>query len=238
MWTLAVIVVVVFVAGVFQASVGFGANVIAQPIVYLLDPSLVPGSILLTNTFLACLVMVRDRQSIDQRPVAGVVAGILLGTALGVVTIRAASPDTLAIVIAVSVLTMVVLMASNGLTLDPSNRNVNVASLIGGFTGTTAGIGGPPLALVYQRAEGPTVRASLASYFVLASAVALVGLALAGRFGWRELGIGVGLFPVTAVAFATSRPLLPVVDRGITRPAILATSAAAALVLLVRTIVA
>ncbi len=235
-WTLAVIVIVVFVAAVFQASVGFGANVIAQPIVFLLEPSLVPGSILLANVLLSCLVMFRDRQGIDQRPATGAVLGVVAGAVVGVATIRAASPDVLAIVIAGCVLLMVALLASNSLSLEPSSRNITLAALVGGFAGTTAGIGGPPMALVYQRVEGANLRGSLAGYFVIASPVALVGLAIAGRLGWREVGIGFGLFPVVLLAFVASGRLLPIVDRGFTRPAILSASALAAIVLIIRTI--
>ena len=114
--------------------------------------------------------------------------------------------------------------------------SISLAALIGGFTGTTSGIGGPPMALVYQRAEGPTIRGSLASYFILATAVALTGLALAGRFGWSELLWGLALFPVVLVAFLASHRMLPIVDRGYARPAILSASALAAVILLVRTL--
>lgn len=235
-WPLALIVFVVFVGGVFQASVGFGANVIAQPIVFLIEPSLVPGPVLLANALLSVLVVARDRQAVDQLPGAGAIFGLLAGTAVGVVTIREASPDALAVIIAVCVLLMVTLLATNSLSVKPSTGNITLAATVGGFAGTTAGIGGPPMALVYQRAKGPTVRGSLGSYFLLSAPVVLIGLAIAGRFGWREFGVGLSMFPITFLAFLVSGRLLPFVDRGITRPAILTTSALAALLLLVRTL--
>ncbi len=235
-WTLVLIVAVVFVGAVFQASIGFGANVIAQPIVFLLDPSLVPGPVLLANAFVSYLVLARDRQAIVQRPGTGAVLGLLAGTTIGVFTIRAASPDALAIVIALCVLLAVAALASNRLAIEPSSRNIATAAMIGGFAGTTSGIGGPPMALVYQGGEGPAVRGSLASYFVLASPVALIGLAIAGRFGWRQVVSGLALFPVVLVGFVASRRFLPLVDRGFARPAILTVSAGAAVILLVRTV--
>lgn len=235
-WTIALIAVIVFVAATFQASIGFGANVIAQPIVFLIEPSLVPGSILLATAMLSVMVMARDRQSIGERPMAGVIAGILTGTTLGVFTVRAASPDALAIVIAVIVLVMVALLATDRLRVEPTPLTISLAALVGGFSGTTSGIGGPPMALVYQRAEGPTIRGSLASYFILATTIALAGLAIAGRFGWSELLAGLALFPVVLAAFLASHRMLPIVDRGYARPAILSASALAAVILLVRTL--
>ncbi len=238
--TLAIVIVVVFVGAVFQASIGFGANVIAQPIVLLLEPSLVPGSVLLANAALSWLVMARERESIDRQALGsaggGAIVGLLTGTAIGVVVVRAASADGLAIIVALSVLTMIALLAGDRIRVDPSPRSISLAAVAGGFAGTTAGIGGPPMALVYRDAKGPTVRSSLAGFFVISSPVALAGLAIAGRFGWTELGAGIALLPVTTAGFLASKPLLPLVDRGITRPAILGVSAAAALLLLVRTL--
>jgi len=234
--TIVAIAVIVFVAATFQASIGFGANVIAQPIVYLIEPRLVPGSILLATAMLSAMVMARDRQSIGERPMTGVIAGILVGTAIGVLTVRAASPDAMAIVIAVIVLVMVALLATDRLQIEPTPVTISLAALVGGFSGTTSGIGGPPMALVYQRAEGPTIRGSLASYFILATAVALGGLALAGRFGWSELAWGLALFPVVLAAFVASHRMLAIVDRGYARPAILSASALAAIILLGRTL--
>lgn len=240
LWTLGLIVIVVFIGAVFQASIGFGANVIAQPIVFLLEPSLVPGSVLLANAALGWLVVARERQSIDRQALgsagAGAIVGLFTGTAIGVVVIRAASADALAIIVAISVLVMIGLLAGDRIRVAPSPRSISLAALAGGFAGTTAGIGGPPMALVYRDAEGPTVRSSLAGYFVISSPVALTGLVIAGRFGWSELGAGIALLPVTTAGFLASKPLLPLVDRGFTRPAILGVSAAAALLLLARTL--
>lgn len=235
-WVLALIVFVVFVGAVFQASIGFGANVIAQPIVFLLEPSLVPGSVLLANALLSWMVMARDRQAIQQPPIGGAVIGLLAGTTLGVFVIRSVSADALAVIIAVLVLIMIALLAGDRVKVAPSDRSVSLAAVAGGFAGTTAGIGGPPMALVYKDAGGPAVRGSLAAYFVLSSPVTLIALAIAGRFGWLELAAGLILLPVSAAGFLASGPLLPIVDRGATKPAILSVSALAALTLLGRTI--
>jgi uncharacterized membrane protein YfcA len=235
-WILIAVVVVVFAGAVFQASIGFGANVIAQPVVFLLEPSLVPGSVLFATAVLSWLVMKREPPIFESRSVGGALAGLALGVTAGAAVLQVVSDDGLALIIAVSVLVMVGLLAGDYISIAPTVRAIAAAAVAGGFAGTTSGIGGPPMALVYRNETGPKVRGSLAAYFVLSSPAALTGLAIAGRFGADELVWGLLLLPVAAAGFAASKPLLPIVDRGATKPAILAVSAAAAVILLVRTV--
>lgn len=230
------IVVVVFVGCLFQASVGFGGNVVAQPVVFLIGPTLVPGPVLLTVGLLNILVIGRERQRLQRGPLGWAALGMVGGTGVAVVTIGAVSGDGLAIVIAVSVLVMVASMASTRLELPRSRLNIATAGALGGFAGTTAGIDGPPMALLFQRAVVSAIRGFLATYFILSTAVALIGLSIAGRFGANEAADGLLLFPVAVVAFVLSRPLLPIVDRGRARPLILTASTVAAIILLGRTI--
>ena len=56
-----------------------------------------------------------------------------------------------------------------------------------GFMGTVSGIGGPPIALVYQHSDGPTLRGTLARYFTVGNLVAIPTLVVAGHLGRDEL---------------------------------------------------
>lgn len=55
------------------------------------------------------------------------------------------------------------------------------AGSITGVTETATGIGGPPLALVFQHHPGPVVRTTIAACFLVGQVVSLVMLMLAGR---------------------------------------------------------
>ena len=100
--------------------------------------------------------------------------------------------------------------------------------------GTITSIGGPPLALVYQSARGPELRATLAGAFLLGSMLSLIALAVIGRFGAAELAHSVVLIPGIVLGVLVSRPLLHWLDRGITRPLVLSLSTASALAVLAR----
>lgn len=99
-------------------------------------------------------------------------------------------------------------------------------------------IGGPPLALLYQREPGPRVRATLGAYFVLGALLSLGALAAAGHVNGRQLAVGTALVPFLVAGFAASGPLRRVLDaRGLRTP-VLALSAGSALLLVARSVLA
>ena len=76
--------------------------------------------------------------------------------------------------------------------------NPKAAGLITGITETATGIGGPPLALVYQHQPGPTLRATLAACFLIGQLASLVLLALTGRLPTAQLTAAADLLPALA----------------------------------------
>ncbi len=224
---------VLIVASCVQSSIGFGANLVSMPLVVQFAPDLVPGSLLLAGFAMNLLILQRDRSAINFKPVRGAIGGRFIGTGIGIVALRQLSEDQLTLVIAVGVLAMVAAAAFKG-SPPRTIRNMVAAGTLSGFTASTAGIGGPPVAVLFQDAEGPEIRGSMASFFLVGTVVTLAGLAIAGRFGLSEIGWGIALMPAAAAGYFLSGPMLPIVDKGYTRPAILGLSAAAAIVLLAR----
>jgi uncharacterized protein len=102
--------------------------------------------------------------------------------------------DGIAIVIGVSVL-LAVIGSASGLRFAPSRRNLVVAGTASGFSGTVAGIGGPPMALTYQHADPRTLRSSLAAFNTIGSAFTIPTLVIAGVIGWREVQLALLLIP-------------------------------------------
>jgi hypothetical protein len=90
------------------------------------------------------------------------------------------------------------------------------------------------MALLYQRAGGPRLRATLARFFTASSLLTLVALVPAGRLGRTELAAGLVLAPGVLGGWVLSRHLVGQVDRLLLRPAVLALSAASAVALLIR----
>lgn len=228
-----IVFVIVAIACAVQSAVGFGANLVAMPLVVQIEPDLVPGAILFAGLFMNVLILRRDRQDIDIGSVRSALYGRVLGTAIGVGVLSVLSADALQLVVALGVLLMVAIAGWAGAP-KRSMATMLTAGTVSGFTASTAGIGGPPVALLFQDAKGSEVRASMSAFFIVGTLITLIGLALGGRFGVTEFGYGAALIPAAVTGFLLSGPLLPIVDRGFTRPAILLLSTAAAIVLLVR----
>ena len=50
-----------------QASIGFGIGMLAAPIVAIVDPALIPGTLIMLATLVTLIVVVREREDIDLR---------------------------------------------------------------------------------------------------------------------------------------------------------------------------
>jgi uncharacterized membrane protein YfcA len=121
-----------------------------------------------------------------------------------------------------------------GWTLRPDPPTLLGAGATSGFMGTVTSIGGPPMALVYQRHTGAQLRATLALFFLIGAAFSLLVLSVAGQFGTEELSLGLLLVPGMIAGFLLSRVAAHYLDRGYTRMAVLAFSTAASIALLVQ----
>jgi uncharacterized membrane protein YfcA len=230
---LAVAGTAVFAGSVLQGAVGFGLALVAAPVLFMLDPRLVPGPLTFSALALISLTAWRDRQAMDFRGFGWGLLGRLPGTALGAAVLAVLSPEHLAIPLGVLVLLAVGISAS-GVHFPPNPRTLFGAGLLSGFMGTTSSIGGPPLAMVYQHAPGRELRGTLAGYFLVGTLMSLAGIGAVGRFGAAELGWGLTLMPGAILGFTLSNRVTPWIDRGYTRHAVLAVSAIAGLGILVR----
>ena len=92
LYQLLIAVFVVFVGALVQGMIGFGMAVVAAPILYIVAPSLVPGTLICMAMFLALLTVRKHRGTLKlaemKYAVAGRVPGSLLGAYLLVVASR------------------------------------------------------------------------------------------------------------------------------------------------------
>jgi uncharacterized membrane protein YfcA len=228
---LVVVTIAIGVGCALQGAVGFGANLLAVPVLVLVDPGLVPGPALVSALVLNLFMTRREREEGDLRETAWALAGRVPGTVLGVVALALVPTDQFGLLFGVMLLVGVALTALRW-DLVPTPPTLVGAGAASGFMATTVAVGGPPLALVYQRASGPVLRATMARYFVVGIAFSILALAVGGQFDGDDAVDGLLLVPGTVAGFWCSRPLAAVLDRGRTRAAVLVVSAAAAVVVL------
>jgi uncharacterized membrane protein YfcA len=217
--------VVLALTAAVQGAVGFGMNLLAVPVLVVLDPTLVPGPALAVGLLLSALVAGRERAAVDRR-LGWAVLGLAPGTAVALLVLARVPAESLAVPIGALVLLAVGISALR-LHLSPTPATLAAAGAASGFLSTAGSVGGPPLALVYADADGGRMRSNLSGFFVVTAAVSLAALAATGHFGTAELRAALLLAPGVVVGYLVSGPLRPWVDRGRTRSAVLVLSAVA-----------
>lgn len=183
---LAILAVVTFISAFIQGSLGIGFALIVAPVVGMLKPDLLPVTLLLLMLPLNLHVAVRERQHVDWMGAKWITVGRFAGTFAGLWLLAALSVDQLDL--AVGIFTVVA--AGAALVAPPFSPNKPSALGVGLFTGVTetaTGIGGPPLALLYQHAKAPVLRATVALCFFVGEIMSLVVLAFSGRIGSEQL---------------------------------------------------
>ena len=224
---LAVVLAVVTVGAAVQGSVGFGANLLAAPVLAVIEPEALPTTLMLLILPLAVAMVRRERHGVDWSAVGWIMAGRVPGTVVGSLVVAAVAADALSVLAGAAVL---VAVATSVLTATvPINRGTTLAAgVASGAMGTATSIGGPPLALLYQHQEGPMLRATLAATFTLGTVLSLVGLGLAGAIEPWHAALAAALLPGTLAGIAVSSRLARRLDGDWLRPTVLAFAAVTA----------
>lgn len=199
-----VIAVVVLFASCLQASIGFGMGMLAAPVVAVVDPALIPGTLIMLAALLTLLVVIRERTAIDVSGTGWALVGRVPGTIAGALLLTAIPERALAILIAAVVLVGVA-VTSFGWIPTPRRRNLVLAGATSGVLGTATSIGGPPMALVWQRNSGAQLRGTMSSFFLIGSLMSLVMLTLTGAVDTHTLRAFAVLIPAAIAGYALSR---------------------------------
>lgn len=110
------------------------------------------------------------------------------------------------------------------------------AGALSGVLSFVASIGGPPLALLYSRDDGPTRRSNLAAVFTIGLTITVVARIASGNMTWDDALVALILFPALALGYAASLRFKNLVPQGFAKATILFLSAAGAVGLIVRAI--
>ncbi|MGV9374707.1 sulfite exporter TauE/SafE family protein [Nonomuraea sp. NPDC003707] len=227
----------VFVGAIVQGGVGFGLGLVAAPVLTMLAPDLMPGTIQVVNVTLPLFTLAAEWRMVDWRGLGFAVLGRLPGSVIGAVIVVYVSAYTRGVFVAVMVLIAVALTA-RALSVPRNGVTLASAGFVSGITGTATGIGGPPMGLVYQHAKGPQIRATLAMFFFLSAAQSLVILAVVDELPARALATGAILIMPMVLGFLVSGPLRRYLDGGKVRVAVLGVAAASALALIAQNVIA
>ena len=210
-----------------------GMALLAAPLLALVDPSLVPGPMLCATMVLSAAVVWRERATINRKPLAVALVGLLAGCAIGAIVLAALVGVNLARVFGVLIL-ISVLLSVLGLHIRASNVALLIGGAASGILGTMFGVHGPPIAIVLQHEPPDQLRATLCAFFTVGCAISLLALAAIGAFGISQIEQGLALLPGVAIGFALAPLVARLLDRRRARIAVLTISTFSALALLLR----
>src|SRR5260221_7732203 len=195
--------IVVF-AGFVQGSTGVGFALVVAPVLGLVAPQMLPVTVLILMLPLNIYVAWRERVALDFRSGAWVTAGRLAGTFAGLWVLVALSASHLNLLIGIS--TVAAAAVTLAMPAFRPSRGVYVAAgLVTGVTETATGIGGPPLALVYQHHPVAVMRSTIALCFLIGELISLAFLWHAGHVAIPQLVGAAQLLPALGVGALLSR---------------------------------
>lgn len=231
-WVALVCLAVVAVGSTLQGTIGIGMGLLASPILAIADPAFLPVSVVLAVIPLGAGGAWRERGAVERRDVGTALIGRVVGVASGAWAVAALGHRFVVVVVGVSVL-VAVIGSVTGLRFATTSRNLVIAGAASGFTGTAAGIGGPPMGLTYQHSSPDTMRATLAAFFAIGATMSFVALVLAGAVDRHRLALALVVLPGVPIGLACSKPLIGRLPAARIRPLVLLTCALSAVALLV-----
>ena len=229
----AVIAGVVFLAACLQASSGFGMGMLAAPVIAMVDPALLPATLILLALLVTVLVTVRERQNLDLRGTGWALVGRVPGSFLGAWLVTALSKEGLAWVVVAVVVTGLVL-AGRGWAPRPVRVTLIAAGAASGIMGTATSIGGPPMALVWQGHSGPRLRGTMSAFFMVGSTISMLMLWITGAVTLGMLSLALWMVPAAVGGYAASRVINRFLNAARLRALALGASALGSVLLIVQ----
>jgi uncharacterized protein len=231
--TLAWVSAMVVVASFIQGSTGVGFALLVAPVLGLLAPAMLPVAVLVLMLPLNFYVAFRERAALDFRSGGWITVGRVVGTFGGLWVLAVLSASRLNLLIGISTIAAAVVTLAMPV-FKPKPGVFIAAGLITGVTETATGIGGPPLALVYQHHPVAVMRSTIALCFLVGELFSLAFLWHAGRIGSEQLTGAAQLLPALAIGAFASRLVHRRVNARALRTFVMAFSIVSGLVLLVR----
>jgi hypothetical protein len=234
--TLALASLVVFLGALTQSLIGFGLAVVASPLLYIVDPQLVPAPVIAMGFSIALLTLVRERGHLEFNGLQYALLGRVPGGFIGASLLLFAPQPILGLSIA-AIVTVAVILSLYKFSLPVNKKTLFGAGVVSGIFGNIAAIGGPPMAILLAGKDASQFRAALSAFFIFSSMIALVILAITGLLELKHLWLSLMLLPSVILGYLVAGRLVGRVDKEKTKMATLVLCSISALVLTVKSVI-
>lgn len=234
--TLALASLIIFCGALTQSLIGFGLAVVASPLLYIVDPELVPAPVIIMGFSISVLTLFRERGALEFNGLQYALLGRIPGGLLGAALLIFAPQPILGLAIA-GIVAAAVILSLLKFNLVVNRKSLFAAGVISGVFGNIAAIGGPPLAILLSGKDARQFRAALSAFFIFSSMIALIILAITGLLSIRHLWLSLLLLPSVILGYLVAGRLVGQIDKDKTRSVTLILCSVSAVVLTVKSII-
>lgn len=229
----AAIFLIVVVAAIVQAGLGMGFGQTAAPLLALIDPQLVPASVLFLGMLTSFSGALREREAVRWNEVGIGVIGRIIGVAIGSAVLASLTDKRLFMLFFGLLIASAVILSVAGWQMKFNRATLLLMAGFSGLMGTITSVGAPPMALVYQGRAARDARPTLSAFFSIGCALSLAGLYLSGWAGWMDFELALLMVPPMLIGTLIGRRIGNRFDKRF-RPALLVVASVAAAMLIYR----
>jgi len=201
--------VIVYIASSAQSLFGMGWGMIAAPFLALLDPSLIPSTIVFLGFFAALFPGIRYFKDIHWETFRPSISGRIFGSILaGWIAAYVVASGKIEIIVGIVLLMSILISALTVKRIAQNSYNHFFAGTASGILGTIVGVGGAPMGIIYQNENPSIVRANNNLFFTIGSLVSFIVLISAGVIEDYHIIYGFLMLPPLFFASYTSKFLL------------------------------
>ncbi|MDX1694410.1 MAG: sulfite exporter TauE/SafE family protein [Ketobacteraceae bacterium] len=224
---------IMILAATLQASVGYGYGIVAVPLLLLVNPAFIPAPFIFASLILMMSVSFTNRKALSGQRLGWIFVGLVAGTPVGVLLLTYFKDINYSLAVAGIILFGVLLsFLRTPVPINPLTQSF--CGFLSAVMGTATGVGGAPIALLYQYETGWSIRAVLSVVFCMASLFSFIGVLAGGLFLTEQLLLSLQLIPGVFAGHWLGARLAPWIDRGYSRPAILILSIASVAAVLLK----
>ncbi len=224
---------VVIFASILQVSIGMGFGMLASPLIALIKPELVPGSILAMGLFVAFSGAWRERVNISWTELKLGVGGRIIGSITAFIVLLII-PDVESFFVVFGIVMLVAIaMTAFGRKVDFTETNLLQLSIISGLMGSITAVGAPPMAIIYHDRDPAIVRPTLNAFFFSGSVLGLISLGSSGWISVQDFIAAVIFLPAMFFGILVSGPFKGLPNR-LMSSILLGLSALASISLIIR----